>query len=257
MRRRADGQTAYPPLRAIFTRALTVSPRPYWRFGVANAIDKNLSSLFVQLPLQLVGIYSGARAVGYLQLALNGIGQAGIFTSAVLDNMQAVVPQAVGRGDFATLQRNYRRVLLVLAAGGVLLYGAVALFAPVVIPPVLGARWVPATAPLALLAVYGAVTTAGGVFGPLYRAFNLMRRIIVMRVITLALVLPAGTLLLTDASLQAAPPEFYGLNLLAAYNPASAQAGALIGAGMIDAMYVIAVTLTAALALPELRKKAQ
>jgi len=132
-RRRSDGQVAYPPLRAVFARARTVSPRPYWRFGVANAIDKNLSELFVQLPLQLVGIYAGARAVGYLQLALNGIAQAGIFSSAVLDNMQAVVPQAVGRRDFAGLWRNFRRVLGVLAVGGVMLYGALALFAPLVI----------------------------------------------------------------------------------------------------------------------------
>lgn len=252
-RQRAQGAVAYPPISAVLRRARTVSPRPYWRFGVANAIDKNLAELFIQLPLQLVGIYAGARAVGYLQLALNGIGQAGIFTGAVLDNMQAVVPQAVGRKDFAGLWRNFRRVLLALAFGGVTLYGALALVGPIVIPPVLGARWVPAIAPLALLALYGAITTVGGIFGPLYRAFNLMGRMIAMRVVSLALVLPLGALLL----MHAAPPAIFGLERYIAYNPMRASAGALIGAGMIDAVYLISVALTAALTLPELRKKAR
>src|SRR5690606_27285255 len=58
-RQRGAGQVAYPPMRAILARAVTVSPRPYWRFGVANAIDKNLASLFTQIPLQLVGIFAG------------------------------------------------------------------------------------------------------------------------------------------------------------------------------------------------------
>ncbi len=120
LRLRTHGAVAYPPLGAIFRRARTVSPRPYWRFGVANAIDKNLGQLFTQIPIQLVGIFAGARAVGYLNLALSGIMQASVFTSAVLDNMQAVVPQAVGRGDYAGLWRNFRRVVIVLALGGII-----------------------------------------------------------------------------------------------------------------------------------------
>jgi hypothetical protein len=167
--------------------------------------------------------------------------------------MQAVVPQAVGRRDFARLWRNFNRVLLVLTGGSVLFYGAMALAAPFIIPPVLGARWIPGIAPLALLAVFGAVSTIGGVFGPLYRAFNLMGRMIVMRAVTLALVLPVGVLLLT----RSAPPTLFGLETLTTYNPGSASSGALIGAGMIDAIYLISVVLTAALTLPVLRKKAR
>ncbi len=177
-----------------------MSPRPYWRFGVANAIDQNLAALFSQIPLQLVGIFAGARAVGYLQLALSGIGQASVFTSAVFDNMQAFVPQAVGRGDFAGLWRNFRRVLAVLALGGIVFYSAVAIAAPFVIPPLLGLRWIPAIPPLMALAVYGALTMAGGIFGPLYRTFNRLRQIITVKLFTLALALPVGVLLLVRAA---------------------------------------------------------
>jgi O-antigen/teichoic acid export membrane protein len=233
---RTQGQLPYPTLRAIAARARTVSVRPYWRFGVANAIDKNLASLFVQLPVQIVGIFAGTLAVGYLNLALTGIAQSSVLTSAVFDNMQAVVPQAVGRGDYAALWRNFMRVLLVLALGAVVVYGALVLLAPLVIPPVLGAEWIPAIPVLTTLAIYGAITTVGGIFGPLYRAFSMMRPMIIMRVVVLVLVLTVGALALAGS--------------------ADAQTEAVAGAWMINGLFVLSVVATAALTLPGLRKKA-
>jgi len=254
-RRRADGQVSYPPLRAIFARARTVSPRPYWRFGVANAIDKNLAELFLQLPVQLVGVYSGARAVGYLTLAYSGITQASILTSAVFENMQAVVPQAVGRGDYTTLRRNFGRVLVVMTLGGVLFYGAVALVAPLLIPPVLGAKWLPAVPPLVALTIYGAVNAVGGNFGPLYRAFGQMRGIIAVKLLALALVLPAGMILLQRLAAGYAFTGWLGVGLIPP-DLSGAGAAGLIGALMIDALFVISVVLTALITLPELKKRA-
>ncbi len=252
-RQRTQGQVSYPPLRAVFARAVTVSPRPYWRFGVANAVDKNLSQLFFQIPIQLVGIFAGAQAVGYLNLALNGIAQAGVLTSAVFENMQAVVPQAVGRGDYAGLRRNFMRVLLVLGVGGAVFYGAVALVAPLLIPPILGVRWIPAVAPLAVLAVYGAVNTFGGNFGPLYRAFNLMRQAILIKLVGLAVLLPFGVLLLQRLTAVAQP--FFGVPL--ATVGARADAGAVGGALLIDLVFIVSVGLTVWVTLPELRRRAQ
>lgn len=255
-RQRTRGQVSYPPFSAIFARARSVSPRPYWRFGVANAVDKNLGSLFLQIPLQLVGIFAGARAVGYLNLAISGIAQASIFTSAILDNMQAVVPQAVGRRDYAGLWRNFMRILAVLALFALALYGALVLFAPLVIPPVLGARWIPAIPALMVLALFGAITTVGGIFGPLYRAFEIMRRIIAVKVVTLALVLPIGVFILAQvAATQPAP--FFGAAALAAFGSPLASSGALVGAWMINALYVVSISLTALVTLPVLRNRAR
>jgi O-antigen/teichoic acid export membrane protein len=257
-RQRMRGQVSYPPLGAIFARARTVSPRPYWRFGAANAIDRNLASLFTQLPLQLVGIFAGARAVGYLNLATSGITQAGIFTSAVLDNMQAVVPQAVGRGDYAGLWRNFMRILAAMALFALVLYGALALFAPVVIPPVLGSRWIPAIPALAALALYGAITTIGGIFGPLYRAFGLMRRAIVVKLIALVIVLPVGFVLLQRLpNAQDTLAPFLGVETMLSRSLVGAGAGALAGAWMIDAVFLLSVSLTVLVTLPELRSRAR
>ena len=256
-RRRTHGQISYPTIRAIFTRALSVSPRPYWRFGIANAIDKNVTSLFVQIPLQLVGARAGAQAVGYLDLAMSGITQASTLTSAVLDNMQAVVPQAVGRRDYAGLWRNFRRVLVIMTMVSLLLYGAMALVAPFLIPPVLGSRWIPAIPPLVILTFYGAITTVGGNFSPLYRSFNLMRQTIIVKLIALALVMPLGFLLMR--------PLFAGYGSLDSFigfaslmpGELHSSAGAVVGAWMIDAIYGLSIALTAVVTLPELRRRAQ
>jgi O-antigen/teichoic acid export membrane protein len=240
-RLRTMGDVSYPPLRAIFARARTVSPRPYWRFGAANGIDKNLSNLFLQLPIQIVSALMGTRAVGYLDLAMSAIGYGSILTSAVFDNMAAVVPQAVGRGDFAGLRRNFLRVLLVLLVGSAVLFGALALFAPFVIPPLLGEEWEHAIPALMSLAVYGAVTTVGGIFGPLYRALNLVGWAAAAKVTALVLVLPVGYTLLQSASGIAQVNQ--------------AEVGALIGAWMINGLYLISVVLTAVFTLRVLRRK--
>ncbi len=104
--------------------------------------------------------------------------------------------------------------------------------------------------------MFGAVTTVGGVFGPLYRAFDLMRRAIAVKVVALALVLPLGALLLEQAA-SGQFVRFFGMTAFSAYNPGSANTGALIGAVMIDALYIISVALTVLVTLPELRKRAR
>lgn len=231
-RLRLQGSVPFPSIGAVLARTWAAPYRRYWRFGVANAVDKNLSDLYIQIPIQVTGILAGNAAVGYLQLALRGIQQTSLLTSAIFENMQAVVPQAVGRGDYARLWRNFSRVLLVLLVGGALFYAAVALFAPLVVVPLFGAEWLPALPLIGALAVYGSVTTIGGIFGPLYRAFRIMRSMIVVKIMSLVVMLVAGLLLIT-------------------------QYGVLGGAWMVNIGFIVSILLTAGVTLPELRRRAK
>lgn len=248
MRRR--GQVGFPSLRAVLSLVPRQSPRPYWRFGVANALDKNLSNLYTQIPIFLVGMIGGARAVGYLTLALTGIAQASVLTSAVFENMQAVVPQMVGRGDFAALWRSFRRVVGVLALGGVVFYGLMALLTPLAIPLLFGAKWSPAIPVLVALTLYGAMTTVGGVFGPLYRAFGMMRAAFSVKVVALVVALPVGIALMTH---QALANPFLG------WSPGDLTASGIAvgGAWTINLLFAISIGLTMAFTLPALREKAR
>jgi O-antigen/teichoic acid export membrane protein len=230
-RTRGDGPVPYPPLKAVLRRAINVSYRPYWRYGLESALDKNLATLFTHIPLQLVGIIAGPASASYIQLGLRGIQRTSFFTSAVYENIQAVVPQAVGRHDYARLWKNFLRVLGVLALGGLAFYVLVVLIAPLLLVPIFGAEWEPILPLLPAFAVYGLATTVGGIFGPLYRVFNLMRAALLTKMITLVVMIPVGVWLIQ-------------------------QAGALGGVWMLTGMFVISVLLTAAFTLPVLRQHA-
>ena len=182
------------------------------------------------MPLQLTGALAGPVAAGYVHFGLRLIDRSSILTHAVQENMQAVVPQAVGRGDYLHLWRNFRRVLLALLAGGLLVYAALLLVAPLVIVPLFGEKWLPVLALIPALAVFGLATTLGGIFGPLYRALNLVMRMVWMRVILLLVLLPPGAWLIS-------------------------KLGAVGGVWVINALFLISIGLTALLTMPALRQR--
>lgn len=229
-RQRQDDGQLWPSPPAVLRRSVAVSVRGYWRFGLANALDKNLSLLFLQLPLQLVGALAGPAAAGYVHLGLRLIDRSSILTQGVQDNMQAVVPQAVGRGNYVSLWRNFRRVLLALLAGGILVYGALLLVAPLVLVPLFGEKWAPVLPLIPALAVFGLATTLGGIFGPLYRALNLVTRMVWMRALLLLLILPPGAWLVSEQ-------------------------GANAGVWIINALYLVSIGLTVLLTMPTLRRR--
>lgn len=235
-RQRNAGTVSFPFMRQIFAQARTIAVRPYFRFGFVISLDRSAASLFVQIAMQFVGVFAGKDAAGYLQLAMKAMQLPNTLTSAIFDNMQTVVPQAVGRRDFRRLWLNFNRVLLTLTFGSIAFYGAVIVFAltlgMVVVPLLYGNEWIPAVPLLAVLAVYGAVTTVGGVFGPLYRALDLVGRAAAVKVIALILSVLPGLWLVREL-------------------------GAGGGAWMISLIYTISVALTAAITLPELRRRAQ
>jgi O-antigen/teichoic acid export membrane protein len=240
-----------PSLHSIIRRVPHLSPRPYLRFGFANALDKNVANLYIEIPRQIIGILGGERAVGYVSLALRGLAQISILTSAVFENMQAVVPQLVGRGDYGRLWRNFIRVFAVLTFGGLVFYGLLALLAPVLIAPIFGDEWTPVIPVLLPLTLYGAITTVGGIFGPLYRAFGIMRAALGVKLLALAVALPTGIALMIQGSVNTEP--FWGWG----YVSIGSTAVAVGGAWTINLLYIVSTLLTMAITLPLLRRKAQ
>lgn len=230
-RTRADGPVPYPPLWAILKRAVTVSYRPYWRYGLSTALDKNVAGLYTQVPLQLVGIVAGPAAASYIQLGLRAIVKTSFFTSAIYENIQAAVPQAFGRGDYVRLWANFLRVLAALTLSGIVFYGLVILLAPLLLVPIFGEEWEPLLPLLPAFTIYGLATTVGGIFGPLYRVFDLMRAALVTKIATLVVMLPVGVWLIQQSS-------------------------ALGGVWMINGLYVLSVGLTIGFTLPVLRQHA-
>ncbi len=245
----------YPPVSSVIRQIGRVATRPYLGFGFLNAVDKNIANLYTEIPLQIVGIYAGKTAAGYLELGFKALTIPATFASALFDNIQAVVPQAIGRGDFVQLRRNFLRVLTALALGAIAFYALFVVFVPLIIPLIFSRQWIPAIPVVTTLAVYGVVLTVGGIFGPLYRGLRLMRPIIMIKVLTLVAILVPGLLILQqNASLGSI------WNLLNNISPIIAiqsQSGAVIGAWIVNGLLFISALLTAFVALPALRRKAK
>jgi O-antigen/teichoic acid export membrane protein len=83
-----------------------------------------------------------------------------------------------------------------------------------------------------VLCVYGAITAAGGIFGPLYRALDMNRVALAVKLLTALVVLVPGALLVMNA-------------------------GAVGGAWVVNALYALSVAGTAATTLPALRGRAR
>ncbi len=261
IRLRSKGAFELPRIGVLVGRVFTQSPRPYWRFGLANAIDKNISNISAPLIMQIVGAFGGSMAAGYLGLAIRGVQQVTVLGVAVLENLNAAIPQAIGRGDYRNLRHNFARVQGVTVVYNVALFGAMALTAPLLMPILFGAAWRPAIPAVVMLAVYGVITGIGGNFAPLYRAFGQMKLAIGAKIAALAIALPAAALLISAAS------EGVSLNiwlwssfmhnapyLAAGISASSAVAAA--GALSLNILYAISVGLTATFTVRELNKRA-
>lgn len=253
-RQRRRYEVPYPAMGQIARRALGISPRPFLGFGLMNALDKKVANLYTEIPLQLVGIYAGTAAAGYLEVGFKALSIPALLGSALFDNLQAVVPQAVGRGDYARLRRDLLRIVVGLAAAAAVFYSGFALFVPVFIPLVFGTAWTLAVPAVVTLAVYGGVTLVGGVFGPLYRALNLMRPILAIKVGALLVILPGLGLL---AQISAVESAWRVNGLLAPTIPLLEQNGAVVGAWMVNGLMIVSVGLTVAVSLAALRRAAQ
>ncbi len=244
----------YPSAKDVVKQIGHVATRPYLGFGFLNAVDKNIAALYTEIPLQIVGIYAGKAAAGYLELGFKALTIPITFASALFDNIQAVVPQAIGRRDYIQLRRNFLRVLLVLGISASIFYALFALAVPIIVPVIFSQQWIPAIPVVAALALYGVVGTVGGIIGPLYRGLGLMRPIILIKVVTLVVILLPGLFILEQ---KASAFEVWGM--VQRFSPLlrlEAQSGAVTGAWIVNGLLAISALLTAFVALPELRKKA-
>jgi O-antigen/teichoic acid export membrane protein len=238
----------------IVRRALRISPRPFLGFGLLNALDKKVANLYTEIPLQLVGIYAGTAAAGYLEVGFKALSIPALLGSALFDNLQAVVPQAIGRGEYARLRRDQLRIVIGLATLSAVFYSAFALLVPVLVPVLFGAAWALAVPAVVTLAVYGAVTMVGGVFGPLYRALNLMRPILTIKVGALLVIVPGLWLLMQISAVESA----WRVNgLLAPAIPLLEQNGAVVGAWIVNGLMIVSVGLTVVVSLSALWRATQ
>lgn len=185
-----------PTFGAIVGATLRNSPRPYWRFGFLLAVDKNIAMLYTLLPVQVAGMFGGEAAAGFLRLGLNALSYPNMLFKGVLTNLETRFPADAGQGNYRRMQDNLNRLGRWIVPLSIGLYGAFALFAPLVLP-IIGEEYLPAISVIRVLSLYGLVTGIGGVFGPLYRTLRMMRGILAAKIAALVLAALPGLWLIT------------------------------------------------------------
>jgi O-antigen/teichoic acid export membrane protein len=135
------------------------------------------------------------------------------------------------------------RVLLALLLGSLVVYGALALLAPFIIPPLLGEDWRNIVPVLSVAALFGAISTVTGVFGPLYRALNRVWSAIFIKFLIIGVVIGMGYLFLHDLVLMTS-----GINALN-------TTAAVGGAWMVNTLYAGTGFLTGWMSLRALQRE--
>lgn len=197
LRERSRQPALYPTPAALAARVWTIPLRRYAGLNLLSTVDKKLAGLMSEIPLQLTGWLLGVAAAGVLKAAQTVIGMLLLFTGSVNSSLQAVIPQAVQRGDFQWLWRNYLRVLFVLCAILLAVFIPLAMLSPVIVPLVFDADWELLTPLISVLCVYAVVSAAGATTGAIYRTLELYLPMIMVKLVLIPVTLPVGILMMT------------------------------------------------------------
>jgi hypothetical protein len=130
-----------------------------------------------------------------------------------------------------------------MTLGAIGFYTLFVLIVPYIVPLVFGAESQAAVPAILVMSIFGGVTMVGGLFGPLYRALDLMRPAVLIKAVTLVMVLLPAWLVLQNRDLFARGTAGYDMN------------GSVLGAWMINGLYIISAILTAWIALAALNRK--
>jgi lipopolysaccharide exporter len=184
-----------------------ITPQPWdWglmkelvRFGTRMVGSAAVTRFYLNVDNFVVGRALGATALGYYAKAFS-------FTTTTVDNLNKTIgtvlfpTYAKIQHDAPRLTQAYLRSLRVVASATVPLAFGILVSAPVLIPSLLGAKWLPMVPILQVLALMSVVkpvsTTAGSVFNALGEPGKNMTAGIVVSVAMLAgmaALLPFGT----------------------------------------------------------------
>lgn len=187
----------FPSLRELFDLIQKVSIFKYFGFSFWVAVDRNMSNLYMALPVVLTGIFVSAvevsffkLAFGYLNLALSLLGPISVLLNVEFPKIQIEDP--------AQLRRNFVKVSLYgLLLSTVLTVGAL-IVSPLAFRFLYGESFMPSVSYVFGFLIYGALFGIGVGLGPMWRALNKVKVSILINTIILGAGIPLGLLLIKN-----------------------------------------------------------
>lgn len=186
-----------PTIRAIITRVRSVSIKKYLNFSVWVALDRNLSNLYLSLPVVLTGVYVVAEEVtffklafGYLNLVLSLMGPISTLLNIEFPRMM-VEDKIKTRLNFLKVSFYGCLMSLAMTAGAVLI-------SPFFFKFIYGQAFVPSVKYIFGLFIYAGLYGIGVGLGPMWRAVNKVKTSILINLATLGVGIPVGLFLIRE-----------------------------------------------------------
>ncbi len=190
----------FPDLRRLIMKAGSISLKKYFGFTFWVALDRNMSNLFMALPIILTGIYVTVSEVsffklafGYVNLALSLLGPI-----SVLLNVEFPKLRIENREKLA---ENFKKVSLYSLGLSILLTVAAVIVSPLAFKTLYGENFLPSVPYVAGLIVYGVLYGIGVGLGPMWRAINKVKVSILINSVILGVGIPLGLWLIKNYGL--------------------------------------------------------
>jgi stage V sporulation protein B len=193
----------FPSLSSLISSFRRTKIKKYLGFSIWVAIDKNISMLYMVLPIILTGIYVAASEVAFFKLAFAYINLATALLAPISILLNVEFPKMKIQ-NIGNLSSNFVKISLYSTAlSAVLTLGAV-LVAPWAFQLFYGESFAPSVKYIYGLFVYGALMGIGVGLGSMWRAINQVKTSIIINIVTLTVGIPTGLWLIKNYSIWGA-----------------------------------------------------
>lgn len=192
--------TIFPSIRRLARQAIRAPIKKYLGFSLTIAIDRNIGTLYMALPVLLTGLYVTTSEVTYFKLAFGFVNLCLTFLAPISTLLNVEFPR-MKELEPKRLKHNFIRVSIYSMIISTAITIAAIIIAPIVFRVLYGASFLPSLTYVPELIVYGALFGIGVGLGSMWRAINKVKVSIMISAAVLALGIPLGIILIRNYGL--------------------------------------------------------
>lgn len=188
-----------PRLSDIYKRIWKVKSKGFFRFGLSITIDKNITNLYINLPIILLGRFFSSSEVGYFKIAIGIISLPILFLESISPKVVGIFPEYILKGEMEKLKRFFKNISLSTGLISIFITSLLMVFAPYFVNLLYGKEYYPAVRLIYMLGLYLIIVGFTTSLEPLYRTLKKVNLAIMAKVITLVILFFPGWMLIRNA----------------------------------------------------------
>lgn len=187
----------------IVKHARIIPLKKYFSFSFWTAIDRNIGSIYMTLPVILTGAFVATTEITYFKLAFGYINLGLSLLGPISTMLNVEFPKSQVE-DKSKLLRNFNKVSLYSLGISTILTAGLIIISPFAFKILYGEAFLPSIKYAFALFAYGALFGIGVGLGPMWRAINKVKVSILINLIVLGIGVPLGWFLVKTMGLWGA-----------------------------------------------------